>query len=147
VISVEAKSILEKEFLLRSCNKKYSIEYLYSINKTGKKLLTIYFLPNTAAYSRYGFSILVDLYLTETERIYNTYLSKPPIRTYGIIKAQTSFLSIFPQQEKDLIEIGFNTADIGINNVLTRNPTYYKDFGLLITFQVLSLPIKNPLLR
>ena len=115
-LSVEAKTLLENEFLLRRSNKKYSIEYLYSINKIGKKLLTIYFLPNTPSYSRYGFSILVDLFLieAETKRIHNTYLSKPPIRTYGIIKAQTSFLSIFPQQEKDLINIGFDTADIGL---------------------------------
>ena len=114
--SQETKKLIENEFLMRGRNKKYSIEYLYSINIIGKKLLTIYFLPITPSYGRYGFSILVDLLLNEaeTKRIHNTYLSKPPIRTYGIIKAQTSFLSLTPQQETDLAEIGFDTNDIGL---------------------------------
>ena len=107
---------LEREFLARKGNKKYSFEYLYSINKVGNRPLTIYFIPQTDSFNRYGKIIVADLILDdfEIERIHKTYLSKPAVRTYGMVRAKNWNLELSKPQNVQLSKTGFNTSDIGL---------------------------------
>jgi hypothetical protein len=113
----ELKRKIEEEFKLRRGNPKFSKQYLFSINKIGNRALIIHFLPNTSGYLKYGECITVDLVLDdeEAEQLQITCQSKPPVRTYGLVKSKLlirdSFLS---EQRKELLEKGFDCADISI---------------------------------
>ena len=114
--NVSLRQKLEKEFLARKGNKKYSFEYLYSINKVGNRPLTIYFIPQTDSFNRYGKIIVADLILDDFEiaAIHKTYLSKPPVRTFGMLKAKCWNTEITKEQHIELSKTGFNTSDIGL---------------------------------
>jgi len=110
------KGSIEKEFERRKGNKKYSVEYLYSINKIGGRPLVIYFIPQTDCYNKYGKSIVVDLELSEVEanEIYRTYKSTPPVRTYGALRAKTWNNDMSVKLKIELSEIGFKTSSVGL---------------------------------
>jgi hypothetical protein len=114
--NVSLRQKLEKEFLARKGNKKYSFEYLYSINKVGNRPLTFYFIPQTISFNTYGKVIVVDLILDEFElaTIHRTYVSKPPVRTFGILKAKCWDIGMKKEQHIELSKTGFNTSDIGL---------------------------------
>ena len=111
------KESVETELKLRQGNRKFSKEYLYSINRIGNKALTIHFIPISPGYLKFGKSITVDLILddSEAEKMHKTYSSQPPVRTYGLVKCKSLIKgSISAEQEKALREIGFDCAEISV---------------------------------
>ncbi len=113
----ELKEKVEQELILRKGNRKFSREYLYSINRVGNKALTIHFIPTTPGYLKFGKNITVDLILEEpeAEQLHKTYSSQPPVRTYGLVKGKSLIYgSLSSEQEKELKQIGFDCADIGM---------------------------------
>ena len=113
----ELKEKVEQELILRKGNRKFSKEYLYSINRVGNKALTIHFIPTTPGYLKFGKSITVDLIQEEpdVEQLRKTYSSQPPVRTYGLVKCKSLIYgSLTAVQEKELKLLGFDCADIGL---------------------------------
>ena len=113
----ELKERVEQELILRKGNRKFSREYLYSINSVGNKALTIHFIPTTAGYLKFGKSITVDLILedSEVEQLHKTYSSQPPVRTYGKVKSKSLLYgTLSAEQDKELKLMGFDCADIGM---------------------------------
>ena len=113
----ELKERVEQELILRKGNRKFSREYLYSINRFGNKALTIYFIPTTPGYLKFGKTITVDLILdeSEVEQLHKTYTSQPPVRTYGLVRCKSLvYGSLSANQEKELKHNGFDCGDIGV---------------------------------
>ena len=113
----QLKERVEQELILRKGNRKFSKEYLYSINRVGNKALVIHFIPTTPGYLRFGKTITVDLILddSEAEQLHKTYSSQPPVRTYGMVKCKSLIYgSISAEQEKELKQNGFDCADIAV---------------------------------
>jgi len=113
----ELKERVEQELILRKGNRKFSREYLYSINRVGNKALIIHFIPTTPGYLKFGKTITVDLTLEEpeAEQLHKTYSSQPPVRTYGMIKSKSLIYgSLSAEREKELTQTGFDCADIGM---------------------------------
>ncbi len=113
----ELKERVEQELILRKGNRKFSREYLYSINRVGNKALIIHFIPTTPGYLKFGKNITVDLILeeSEVEWLHKTYSSQPPVRTYGLVKSKSLIYgSMTNEQEKALKETGFDCADIAV---------------------------------
>ena len=111
----ELKEKFEQELILRKGNRKFSREYLYSINLVGNKALTINFIPTTPGYLKFGKSITVDLILEESqaEQLHRTYASHPPVRTYGLDKCKLLIYgALSVDQEKELKQAGLDCADI-----------------------------------
>lgn len=111
------KESVEQELKLRQGNRKFSKEYLYSINRIGSKALIIHFIPTSPGYLKFGKSITVDLILddSEAEKMHKTYSSQPPVRTYGLVKCKSLIKEALSlEYEKELKEVGFNCADISV---------------------------------
>ena len=113
----DLKEKVEQELILRKGNRKFSKEYLFSINRVGNKALTIHFIPTTPGYLKFGKSITVDLILeeNEVEQLHKTYSSQPPIRTYGLVKSKSLIYgSLSAEQDKELKQTGYDCSDIGM---------------------------------
>jgi len=113
----ELKEKVEQELLLRKSSRKFSMEYLYSINRVCNKALVIHFIPTTPGYLKFGKSITVDLILedSEVEQLHKTYSSQPPVLTYGMVKCKSLLYgSISTEQDKELKQTGFDCADIAV---------------------------------
>ena len=94
---------------------KYSQEYIYSVSVIGNKAITIYFIPNSVSYIKFGRKITVDIIWDEgiIAEIAQNYSSKPVMRTSGMVKCKTMILDdLSLGQKKELGEYGFNTVDI-----------------------------------
>ncbi len=110
------KEKIQKEITARiPANKKYSREYLYSVNIVGKKALFIYFIPESQSFTKYGRKITVNLFLDDETRneLAENYAAKPAVRTHGWIKAESlDPMELDDDLRKALKSNGFNTVDI-----------------------------------
>jgi hypothetical protein len=98
-----------------STAKKYTREFLYSVNIIGKKALIIYFIPETESYKTYGRKIVVNMLMDEAERteLAFNYTAKPAIRTNGAVKGEFLVIEgVTEEQRKELKNKGFFTKDI-----------------------------------
>ncbi|MGZ5244695.1 MAG: hypothetical protein ACXWEY_16655 [Bacteroidia bacterium] len=110
------KSKIEAELQHRiPPTKKFSREYLYSVNIVGKKALIIYFIPATDSFEQYGRKIVVNMVLDDEtkEALSKNYASKPTVRSHGKVKADSLIIEGITEEQRKLLKTqGFNTEDI-----------------------------------
>lgn len=95
--------------------KKFSREYLYSVNIVGKKALIVHFIPGTDSFDKYGRKVVVNMVLDDEtkEVLAKNYASKPSIRTHGKVKAESLVIEGITDENRKLLRAqGFNTEDI-----------------------------------
>ncbi len=96
-------------------NKKISKEYLYELSIIKSHAIGITFIPDSLGCKIYGSNIVVDLDLddSEFEILTKNYFSKPPINTYGKIRAKALVKDkLTNEQIERLNNEGFDTEDI-----------------------------------
>jgi len=96
----------EKLRPLIETNKRFSREYLFEQNIINGRILSIFFIPTSEAYKKYGESVTIMKFV-EIEEIRRNFNLKN--NTNGFVKA-LGFLNI--GTEKEDIEIIFQTRDI-----------------------------------
>jgi len=110
------KSKIEAELQSRvPAVKKFTREYLYSVNIVGKKALIIYFIPGTDSFEKYGRKIVVNMVLDDDskEELSKNYQSKPTVRTHGNVKAESLVIEGITEEQRKLLKtVGFDTVDI-----------------------------------
>ncbi|RYD83244.1 MAG: hypothetical protein EOP53_01390 [Sphingobacteriales bacterium] len=110
------KDRIEKEMQNRVPDtKKYSREYLYSVNIIGKKALIIYFIPESGSYKNFGRKIVINMVMDDEERVIlsNNYTAKPAIRTQGKIKGDFLVIDDISEEQRKILKTkGFDTTDI-----------------------------------
>ncbi len=111
----ELKLLIEAELANRILvNNSFSKEYLFDINKIKGHALGIFFIPTSNAYNTFGNYVTVD-YLIDAEKevLMKNYINKPPINSYGNIKAKALVTDNLSQEQIDLlVQKGFDTNEI-----------------------------------
>lgn len=114
--NLDLKAALEQELQDRILiNKNFSKEYFFGVCKMRNHAITVSFIPTSDAFNNYGQHITIDILLDEiemTEMIKN-YSSKPPVNTYGQLKAKALVTDGLTAGQIDrLMNIGFHTSEI-----------------------------------
>lgn len=110
----ELKQQIEIEFQNRiATNSNFSLEYCFQICIIEKHAITIYFIPTSEAYKRYGSDLTIDMLLSdeETQNLMKSYSAKT--QTTGIVKGKVLVTgNLTKEQIAQAASIGFHTGDI-----------------------------------
>lgn len=110
------RNAIEQELQLRTLdNRNFSREYIFKVCKIGNHAITILFIPTSEAHRTYGDNVTIDMILDEEglKEMITNYSAKPPINTYGLIKAKALVKDNLTAEQIELLAInGFNTCDI-----------------------------------
>ena len=110
------RNLIEIELQLRiASNKNFSREFIFQVCKIGNHAITISFIPTSESYNSYGDNITIDMLLDENEMSEMTmnYSAKPPLKTYGQVKAKVLVKDKLSAEQIELLAtVGFNTRDI-----------------------------------
>ena len=110
------KKVIEGHILAKSKGEpKFSKEALFNISKARNHAITLEFLPGSKSHSAFGDGLTIDLILEDAEvhQIIENIQSKPPINSYGTLRAKELVPSgLNPQQIEQLANDGFDTNDI-----------------------------------
>lgn len=106
----EVHAAIEGELQARIAkNKQYSREFLFYVNKTKNKVLSVHFIPTSEAFKNYGEYVTVLELKPEAEVLAELLMNiaaKPATDTYGSITCQ-----VLNGDEADKL-ISFDTKDI-----------------------------------